>query len=150
CRRVCPPPSNAANSGRRASGPPPSPTPPCGRREWRAGRFHPGLQSERASRMDLSGFCEENKTDGKKIILQDSFFQFLIICMIDMPKSSSEGGASRRPGLPESLLESADSKQGVSQKMFAILEAVAGAGRPLTVSELVVLLDVPKPTMHRI
>jgi IclR family transcriptional regulator, acetate operon repressor len=30
------------------------------------------------------------------------------------------------------------------------MEAVAGAGRPLTVSELVVLLDVPKPTMHRI
>lgn len=44
----------------------------------------------------------------------------------------------------------ADGKQGVSQKTFAVLETIATAGRPLTVSELVVLLDVPKPTMHRI
>lgn len=69
--------------------------------------------------------------------------------MIDMSKTSSVAGSSGHRGLPESLLE-ADSKQGVSQKMFAVLEAVASAGRPLTVTELVVLLGVPKPTMHRI
>lgn len=43
-----------------------------------------------------------------------------------------------------------EGKQGYSQKVFAVLEAVVTAGRPLAVSELVVLLDVPKPTMHRI
>jgi DNA-binding IclR family transcriptional regulator len=43
-----------------------------------------------------------------------------------------------------------EGKQGISQKSFAVMEAIATAGRPLTVAELVVLLDVPKPTMHRI
>ena len=43
-----------------------------------------------------------------------------------------------------------EGKQGFSQKLFAVLESVVTAGRPLTVSELVVLLGVPKPTMHRI
>lgn len=38
----------------------------------------------------------------------------------------------------------------VSQKSFAVLECVGGADRPLTTSELAVLLDMPKPTVHRI
>lgn len=44
----------------------------------------------------------------------------------------------------------ADDKPSVSQKVFAVLESVAAADRPLTVSDLAVLLDVPKATMHRI
>lgn len=44
----------------------------------------------------------------------------------------------------------ADDKPSVFQKVFAVLECVAGAERPLTVSDLAVLLDVPKGTMHRI
>lgn len=43
-----------------------------------------------------------------------------------------------------------DGRLGVSQKVFAVMERVAAADRPLTVSELAVLLDMPKPTMHRI
>ncbi len=34
--------------------------------------------------------------------------------------------------------------------MFAVLEAIASQQRPLAISELAVLLGVPKPTMHRI
>ncbi len=43
-----------------------------------------------------------------------------------------------------------ESRQGISQKSFAVMEAIATAGRSLRVAELVALLDVPKPTMHRI
>ncbi|MGD9867464.1 MAG: IclR family transcriptional regulator [Hyphomicrobiales bacterium] len=63
------------------------------------------------------------------------------------------GGLRRRSGLSDPTPPGGDpheGKQGVSQKVFAVLEAIATAGRPLTVAELVVLLDVPKPTMHRI
>lgn len=57
------------------------------------------------------------------------------------------------PAAPEKQLPSAEhpeARQGVSQKVFAVLETIATSGRPLSVAELVVLLDVPKPTMHRI
>lgn len=39
---------------------------------------------------------------------------------------------------------------GSALKVFAVLECIASAQRPLTISELAVLLGVPKPTMHRI
>lgn len=39
---------------------------------------------------------------------------------------------------------------GSAMKLFAILETIATASRALTVSELAALLNVPKPTMHRI
>ncbi len=39
---------------------------------------------------------------------------------------------------------------GSALKPFAALETVAAARRPLSVTELAVLLGVPKPTMHRI
>ncbi len=39
---------------------------------------------------------------------------------------------------------------GSALKVFAVLETVASAQRPLAISELAALLDVPKPTMHRI
>lgn len=39
---------------------------------------------------------------------------------------------------------------GASQRIFAVLERVALAERPYSVSDLALLLEVPKPTMHRI
>lgn len=39
---------------------------------------------------------------------------------------------------------------GSALKVFAVLETIASAQRPLAISELAALLAVPKPTMHRI
>jgi DNA-binding IclR family transcriptional regulator len=39
---------------------------------------------------------------------------------------------------------------GAALKVFTVLETVASLARPMSVSELAVLLGVPKPTMHRI
>jgi len=39
---------------------------------------------------------------------------------------------------------------GSALKVFAVLECVATAQRPLAISELAAMLGVPKPTMHRI
>ena len=39
---------------------------------------------------------------------------------------------------------------GSALKVFAVLETIASAQRPLAISELAALLRVPKPTMHRI
>jgi IclR family transcriptional regulator, acetate operon repressor len=39
---------------------------------------------------------------------------------------------------------------GSALKVFAVLECIASAQRPLAISELAALLGVPKPTMHRI
>jgi IclR family transcriptional regulator, acetate operon repressor len=48
-------------------------------------------------------------------------------------------------------LDQHESKFGGSAlKVLAVLETAAGAPRPLSSSELAVLMDVPKPTMHRI
>lgn len=66
---------------------------------------------------------------------------------------ASANGLHRRngPGDPPSPGgDHREGMQGVSQKVFAVFEAIANAGRPLSVAELVVLLDVPTPTMHRI
>jgi len=41
-------------------------------------------------------------------------------------------------------------RSSVSQKTFAVMECVGSSGRPLTVSEIAVLLDMPTPTVHRI
>ncbi len=73
--------------------------------------------------------------------------------MVNASNSSSghllfEGESGRGEGFAGA--DHAEGKLGVSQKVFAVLEAIATAGRPLSVAELVVLLDVPKPTMHRI
>ena len=38
----------------------------------------------------------------------------------------------------------------VSQKSFAVMECIGSASRALTTSELSALLDIPKPTTHRI
>lgn len=43
-----------------------------------------------------------------------------------------------------------DERSSVAQKMFTVMEVLAASERPLTVSDLAVLLDVPKGTMHRI
>lgn len=42
------------------------------------------------------------------------------------------------------------SSGGSALKVFAVMEAIASAQRPLAISELAALLGVPKPTMHRI
>lgn len=39
---------------------------------------------------------------------------------------------------------------GSALKVFAVLETIASTQRPLAIAELAALLDVPKPTMHRI
>lgn len=39
---------------------------------------------------------------------------------------------------------------GSALKVFAVMEAITSAQRPLAISELAALLGVPKPTMHRI
>ena len=41
-------------------------------------------------------------------------------------------------------------RMSATQKVFAVMECVATSERPLTVSDLAVLLDVPKASMHRI
>lgn len=66
---------------------------------------------------------------------------------------ASANGRHRRNGPCDPTSSGGDHRegmQGVSQKVFAVFEAIANAGRPLSVAELVVLLDVPTPTMHRI
>jgi IclR family transcriptional regulator, acetate operon repressor len=57
----------------------------------------------------------------------------------------------RRPGSGQLSLPKPEAPSGGSAlKVFAVLETIASAQRPLSVSELAVLLGVPKPTMHRI
>ena len=43
-----------------------------------------------------------------------------------------------------------DSGSGPTLKVFSFLEAIADSRRPLSVSELSVVLNVPQPTAHRI
>lgn len=52
----------------------------------------------------------------------------------------SSGGGPMRP----------EGQGGPALKVFAVLETIAAQKRLLTISELAALLDVPKPTMHRI
>jgi DNA-binding IclR family transcriptional regulator len=54
--------------------------------------------------------------------------------------------ALRKPGSGQLSAPSG----GPALKVFAVLETIASAQRPLSVSELAVFLGVPKPTMHRI
>jgi DNA-binding IclR family transcriptional regulator len=90
----------------------------------------------------------------QKIILQHSFFQFLIICMgatqhlgHQRALSSARKAAGTKGHLPP---EQRPTGGGSALKVFSVLECIASAQRPLTVSELAALLRVPKPTMHRI
>ena len=59
--------------------------------------------------------------------------------------SKGRRGAGKRPAEPEQL-----GKVFPTVKAVAILEAMATAKRPLAVSEIGVLLGLPKPTAHRI
>ncbi len=55
-----------------------------------------------------------------------------------------------QPSTDHASIPQVEDRSSVTQKMFAVLEAVASSVRPLTVSDLTALLDVPKGTMHRI
>jgi IclR family transcriptional regulator, acetate operon repressor len=69
------------------------------------------------------------------------------------PQSRQQPEATPTPGraiLNVVPLARHEPPAGGAPKVFAVLETVASVPRPLTVSELAVLLGVPKPTMHRI
>lgn len=59
-------------------------------------------------------------------------------------------GPRRERGGAGSPPSKENSGGGAALKVFGIMEAIASAQRPLTISELSALLAVPKPTMHRI
>jgi IclR family acetate operon transcriptional repressor len=61
-----------------------------------------------------------------------------------VPVSSRQRGHSGPPPGSETL------RGGPALKVFAVLETIASQQRPLAISELAALLQVPKPTMHRI
>jgi DNA-binding IclR family transcriptional regulator len=90
----------------------------------------------------------------QKIILQYSFFQFLIICMAAIehlgPQGNLSGSRRKVAGGANRSLSQQGAAGGSALKVFAVLECIAAAQRPLAISELAVLLGVPKPTMHRI
>ena len=74
-----------------------------------------------------------------------------------MSLARDEGSATPRSGRMRKARDGArmpaskDARGGGSAlKVFAALETIAAARRPLSVSELAVVLGVPKPTMHRI
>lgn len=52
--------------------------------------------------------------------------------------------------VPLPLTNPVGDRSSVSQKTFAVMECVGSSTRPLTVSEIAVLLDIPTPTVHRI
>jgi IclR family acetate operon transcriptional repressor len=73
--------------------------------------------------------------------------------MASAPKSKAHTAGVQRSGrlsLNVVPLPRHGPPPGGAPKVFAVLEAVASLPRPLTVSEIAVLLGVPKPTMHRI
>jgi DNA-binding IclR family transcriptional regulator len=72
--------------------------------------------------------------------------------MIGVSNSGTEPGRlERRKTSSGAALPSKEVPGGGSAlKVFAIMEAIASAQRPLAISELAALLGVPKPTMHRI
>jgi DNA-binding IclR family transcriptional regulator len=89
----------------------------------------------------------------QKIILQYSFFQFLIICMAAIEHLGPQGnlsGSRRELAGGNRSFSQQGAAGGSALKVFAVLECIAAAQRPLAISELAVLLGVPKPTMHRI
>jgi IclR family transcriptional regulator, acetate operon repressor len=91
----------------------------------------------------------------QKIILQYYFFQFLIICMaaIEHLGPQRDHSGSRRKvtgGGANRSFSQQGAAGGSALKVFAVLECIAAAQRPLAISELAALLGVPKPTMHRI
>lgn len=51
---------------------------------------------------------------------------------------------------PPTVPQVSGDRLSATQKVFAVMECVAASERPLTVSDLAVLLDVPKASMHRI
>ena len=51
---------------------------------------------------------------------------------------------------PVSLAQASGAPMSATQRVFAVMECIATSERPLTVSDLAVLLDMPKGTMHRI
>jgi DNA-binding IclR family transcriptional regulator len=91
---------------------------------------------------------------GQKIILQHSFFQFLIICMTSFQQLVLQPGPAGRRSAARSQAAAPPPQQGAgggaALKVFAVLECIAAAQRPLAIAELAAMLGVPKPTMHRI
>lgn len=51
---------------------------------------------------------------------------------------------------PPSVAPVSGERLSATQKVFAVMECIATSERPLTVSDLAILLDVPKASMHRI
>jgi len=51
---------------------------------------------------------------------------------------------------PDIISSPTGDRTSIAQKTFAVMECVGSSDRPLTTSELAVLLDMPKPTVHRI
>lgn len=60
------------------------------------------------------------------------------------------GPAGRRKSTDSSGAPPPKEGGGSALKVFAVLESIATAQRPLAIAELAALLNVPKPTMHRI
>lgn len=58
--------------------------------------------------------------------------------------------ATIRPSGEDPSTAQPEYRASVAQKMFEVMESVTASARPLTTSDLAVLLDVPKGTMHRI
>jgi IclR family transcriptional regulator, acetate operon repressor len=87
-----------------------------------------------------------------RFILQDVLFRFLIRPM-ETPldhQPTNKDRLKRRPGARADTAADQPGKTFPTVKAVAILEAMATARRPLGVSELGVLLGLPKPTAHRI
>jgi IclR family transcriptional regulator, acetate operon repressor len=87
-----------------------------------------------------------------RFILQDVLFRFLIRNM-ETPlgqQPTNKDRLKRRPGVRADATVDQPGKTFPTVKAVAILEAMATARRPLGVSELGVLLGLPKPTAHRI
>jgi DNA-binding IclR family transcriptional regulator len=89
----------------------------------------------------------------QKIILQHCFFQFLIIFMTATANIASQAASTdrltKRRGGPAPTVKEAHGG-GPALKVFAVLETITSAQRPLTIAELAALMHVPRPTMHRI
>ena len=66
------------------------------------------------------------------------------------PQRNLSGSRRKLAGGANRSFSQQGASGGSALKVFAVLEYIAAAQRPLAISELAVLLGVPKPTMHRI
>src|SRR5260370_6289013 len=82
----------------------------------------------------------------QQTVLQDVLFRILIQVMTgNTAHGPSDLASQPRPARPEDA-----SRAYPTIKAVAILEAMASARRPLSITELGLLLGIPKPTVHRI